>query len=200
VGLDQYAFAVHPHPDNTDFYIGWDNSERYDGKDIQENMCRFAVWRKHPNLQGWMEKLFNHKANMQNYRGEVKPGGMGDDIGFTSIVLDPETGEEQEMTDEIREALAGLQKEINENMPDALRQSLLSAPAQRVFNCQPIRLTLSDLEQLETAINRGHLPATSGFFFGDSADDENKEYDLEFITASREAIKNGLDVYYNSWW
>ena len=54
--------------------------------------------------------------------------------------------------------------------------------------------------QLETAINRGELPKTEGFFFGDNADEEYKQQDIEFIVAAREAISKGYDVYYDSWW
>lgn len=67
------------------------------------------------------------------------------------------------------------------------------------FNCVPVELTLSDLGMLEDVVNKGKLPSTSGFFFGDDADDDYKERDLEFIKNAREAIANGKVVYYWSW-
>ena len=82
------------------------------------------------------------------------------------------------------------------------------------FNCIPVRLTLSDLEQLEAHIVDKKLPETGGFFFGNDSydwDDENgrpfekgnyhyKETDLEFIENARKAIEEGKEVYYDSWW
>ena len=82
------------------------------------------------------------------------------------------------------------------------------------FNCIPVRLTLSDLEQLEAHIEGKSLPETGGFFFGnDSYSYENedgkaysdedyfhKEIDLQFITDARKAIAEGKEVYYDSWW
>jgi len=82
------------------------------------------------------------------------------------------------------------------------------------FNCVPVRLTLSDLEQLEAHIVDKKLPETGGFFFGDDSfnwDDENgkpledgdyyyKETDLKFIEDARKAIEEGKEVYYDSWW
>ncbi len=82
------------------------------------------------------------------------------------------------------------------------------------FNCIPVRLTLSDIEQLEAHIVDKKLPETGGFFFGDDSfnwDDENgkpfedgdyyyKETDLKFIEDARKAIEEGKEVYYDSWW
>lgn len=200
MGLDQYAVVVKHHGANTDFYIGWSSDDHSEDERTQ-NMLRFAVWRKHPNLQGWMEKLFNHKANLQDYTGEVAVGGLSSDqIMITGMAMNTETGQEIPIDNELEEVIKNMQGAINENLPDFHEQVLAGALPQRVFNCQPIRLNLSDLEQLETAINRGELPHTSGFFFGENADEEYKEQDLQFIKMSREAIANGFHVYYNSWW
>ena len=82
------------------------------------------------------------------------------------------------------------------------------------FNCVPVRLTLSDLEQLEAHIHNKVLPETGGFFFGNDSyhwSNENgkpfeegdyhyKETDLEFIELARKAIEEGKEVYYDSWW
>ena len=74
------------------------------------------------------------------------------------------------------------------------------------FNCQPVELTLSDLEQLEAHIEGKSLPETGGFFFGnDSYEDYEGEYgnknnDLQFIEDARKAIEQGKKVYYDSWW
>ena len=67
------------------------------------------------------------------------------------------------------------------------------------FNCVNLQLTEEDLVRLEEDINQEDLPETSGFFFGQS-EPEDKEGDLEFISKAREALSEGYDVYYSSWW
>jgi len=67
------------------------------------------------------------------------------------------------------------------------------------FNCVPVVLDNGDLDVLEEDIKSGNLPDTAGFFFGQSDGDE-VDGDLEFIAKAREAIKNGMTVYYTSWW
>ncbi|WP_430450713.1 phosphoglycerate kinase [Rhodopirellula europaea] len=90
-------------------------------------------WRKHPNLHGWMERLYYDK------------GGTED------------------------------------------------------FNCVPVVLNVTDLDQLEIDIQSGDLPDTSGFFFGESEGNESED-DLEFIAKARRAIADGQTVFYDSWW
>jgi hypothetical protein len=167
MGLDQYAYAVYPNPDNTNINIGWKRGEDstnaragyvnrsaniiavdmatreqqdkeptllLEGPNPDNPVIQFAYWRKHPNLQGWMEKLYRKKG--------------GNDK----------------------------------------------------FNCIPVLLTLTDLDQLETAILRKDLPKTKGFFFGDDSDDYYKNDDLSFIAKAKDYISEGMLVYYDSWW
>ena len=82
------------------------------------------------------------------------------------------------------------------------------------FNCQPVELTLSDLEQLEAHVEGKTLPETGGFFFGNDSyswEDEDgkpfedgdyyyKEEDLKFISLARDALERGKKVFYDSWW
>ena len=81
------------------------------------------------------------------------------------------------------------------------------------FNCIPVQISLSDLEQLEAHVVNKQLPETAGFFFGDDSfswDEEDspledggyyyKKTDLEFIEKARQSIEQGKKVYYNSWW
>ena len=49
MGLDQYAYIASKA--NAD----WDDPSRQE----------IAYWRKHPNLQGWMEKLWEHKMSVE---------------------------------------------------------------------------------------------------------------------------------------
>ncbi len=67
------------------------------------------------------------------------------------------------------------------------------------FNCVPVVLTLDDLDRLEAAIKANELPHTSGFFFGES-DGTEVDDDLAFVAKAREAIGQGLTVFYDSWW
>ena len=66
------------------------------------------------------------------------------------------------------------------------------------FNRVNLVLTAEDLDQLEADIRAGKLPRTAGFASGEcggsGADD-----DLRFIEKAREAIAEGLTVYYWSW-
>lgn len=72
---------------------------------------------------------------------------------------------------------------------------------QEEFNCTPVRLTEEDLDQLEQDILENNLPETTGFFFGNyPPDDASQEDDMYFITKARREIKNGKEVYYDSWW
>ena len=68
------------------------------------------------------------------------------------------------------------------------------------FNGVELELTWEDLEQLEQDIEQGALPGTTGFFFGDSADEYYKETDLKFIREARSDLFLGLKVFYNSSW
>jgi hypothetical protein len=126
MGLDMYAFSTKAKP-KTEVDFETKNFEPQD---------EVAYWRKHPNLHGWMQSLYESK-------------------GGTS--------------------------------PD--------------FNGDCVVLTLNDLEDLEHDIKQNDLPDTSGFFFGESANnDEENEIDLLFVAKAREAIAEGKTVYYTSWW
>ena len=63
-----------------------------------------------------------------------------------------------------------------------------------------VELTWKDLDGLERAITHGQLPSTSGFFFGNEADEHYKEDDLAFIKRARAELFLGLKVFYNSSW
>ena len=68
------------------------------------------------------------------------------------------------------------------------------------FNGDELELTREDIDSLEQVILDGDLPATSGFFFGDAADDYYREQDLAFIKEARAQLFLGLKVFYNSSW
>lgn len=68
------------------------------------------------------------------------------------------------------------------------------------FDCIAIKITSEDLDQLEKDMDS--LKPTPGFFFGsyEDLDADDKEEIIEFIKDSREAIKDGYAVIYDSWW
>ena len=68
------------------------------------------------------------------------------------------------------------------------------------FNGVELELTWDDLEILELDVIAGTLPGTSGFFFGNDADDHYRKDDLEFIKNARAELFMGLKVFYNSSW
>tara|TARA_R100000808_G_C2061075_1_gene92483 strand:+ start:273 stop:632 length:360 start_codon:yes stop_codon:yes gene_type:complete len=76
-----------------------------------------------------------------------------------------------------------------------------------VFNCEEVTLELIDITNLEKAIINDELPETEGFFFGNDSYSYNKdelkqqkEDDLKFIEEARQAIMEGDEVVYSSWW
>jgi hypothetical protein len=142
MGLDMYAYVAARQGQSKEF---WDNGE-YDpdsGEYKNAKVSRpieIAYWRKHPNLHGWMEQLWQSKGC---------PRDNDEDMSFNGVELE---------------------------------------------------LTWEDINMLEDDINQGALPGTSGFFFGDPADDYYREDDLKFIREARGQLFLGLRVFYNSSW
>ena len=56
MGLDQYANARKGEPQTDE-----------DGYTYYEDSMELAYWRKHPNLQGWMEDLYYEKGGEQEF-------------------------------------------------------------------------------------------------------------------------------------
>jgi len=68
------------------------------------------------------------------------------------------------------------------------------------FNGDQLEIDWAMLERLEYAVINGELPGTSGFFFGEGADEYYREHDLEFVRNARAELFLGLRVFYNSSW
>ena len=68
------------------------------------------------------------------------------------------------------------------------------------FNGIELELTWQDIDLLEQDILNNQLPGTTGFFFGNPADDYYREQDLEFVKNARAELFVGLKVFYNSSW
>ena len=131
LGLDMSVYAVSA------------NQVREEDKDkevdfspyYEEGHTEIWYWRKHPNLHGWMENMYQRKGGTEE------------------------------------------------------------------FNGVPVKLTECDLMRLEKEINERTLPNTSGFFFGESSDDDDAvEQDLRFVAEARMQLSLGNMVYYNSSW
>ena len=140
MGLDMYAYVAAKAGQQDEFYEGAEY-DKDTGEFVNPNVNRprqICYWRKHPNLHGWMERLWNQRN-----------GGDKDADKFNGIELE---------------------------------------------------LTAEDLDELEYAVQNDHLPATSGFFFGNDADDYYKPSDLKFIQEARAEMFLGLKVFYNSSW
>ena len=141
MGLDMYAYSANKAGAQTEY---WENGNIDKESGELKSTCtkpkELAYWRKHPNLHGWMERLWEEKG---------RPGAESD-----------------------REAFNGIELELEWH----------------------------DIENLEEDIREGNLPGTTGFFFGDDADDYYKQQDLEFVKQAKADLFLGLKVYYNSSW
>ena len=142
MGLDMYAYVAARAGQQQEFYDGSAfDKETGDFENPKVTKPReLAYWRKHPNLHGWMEQLWERKMQAE---------GKDDPSSFNGIELE---------------------------------------------------LTYEDLEMLELDIIAGTLPDTTGFFFGQNANDLYQSQDLEFIRDARAELVLGLRVFYNSSW
>jgi hypothetical protein len=67
------------------------------------------------------------------------------------------------------------------------------------FNCNTVRLTSEDLDKLERDANS--LQPVAGFFFGEqTVAPDHLDTITEFTAKARQAIADGMAVYYDSWW
>lgn len=74
MGLDMYAYVASKAGQYNEFYEGaeWDSTV---GDSVNPNVVKpreIAYWRKHPNLHGWMRKLWEAKSgdgNAESFNG-----------------------------------------------------------------------------------------------------------------------------------
>jgi hypothetical protein len=136
-----YAYVAARAGQQAEFYDGseWDPDHKEHRNPNVNRPREIAYWRKHPNLHGWMARLW----------------------------LAREGNELRELDN---------------------------------FNGIELELDADDLDLLEYVVKARELPATSGFFFGNDADDYYYEDDLKFIQMARAELFLGLKVFYNSSW
>jgi len=126
-----YAYVAAKEGQMRDYYESYDYET--DSGPVPKPR-EIAYWRKHPNLHGWMHKLWNERGHSGSFNGDE------------------------------------------------------------------LELTAEDLDRLEHVVEHGKLPSTSGFFFGNDADDYYKVQDLKFIQDARAELIVGMKVFYNSSW
>ena len=72
MGLDMYAYVANREGQKKDFYENgeYDSvTNEYVNKNV-EKPREIAYWRKHPNLHGWMHKLWNEKGFDGDFNGD----------------------------------------------------------------------------------------------------------------------------------
>ena len=71
MGLDQYAYIASKAKQREEYFEGavWDNDAREFKNANMAEPQEIAYWRKHPNLQGWMEKLYEAKGGDEEFNG-----------------------------------------------------------------------------------------------------------------------------------
>ena len=92
MGLDQYAYVAARAGQRAEY---WDGAEldQY-GKAVNTKVSEpreLAYWRKHPNLQGWMESLWKkkmHEANKELPESEWDSSFNGIELELTAEDLD----------------------------------------------------------------------------------------------------------------
>lgn len=72
MGLDQYAYVANKAKQREEFYDGavWDPVAGVFVNDKTSEPQEIAYWRKHPNLHGWMQKLYEAKGGSGDFNGD----------------------------------------------------------------------------------------------------------------------------------
>lgn len=103
MGLDQYAYVATRANQNSDWWDGAEvdtETKEYINPNI-EKPREIAYWRKHPNLQGWMEQLWRSRntnpaedpafngveleltwEDLDRLEQDIKNGGLPETTGF----------------------------------------------------------------------------------------------------------------------
>lgn len=74
MGLDQYAYVAAKANQRSEYYEqegDWDSTtQEWVAKGSISKPQEIAYWRKHPNLQGWMRKLWEAKGGSGEFNGD----------------------------------------------------------------------------------------------------------------------------------
>ena len=103
MGLDMYAYVAQKAKQYDEFYEGaeWDAELKESVNPKVTKPREIAYWRKHPNLHGWMEKLWRSKntdpaqdpgfngieleltwQDLEQLEHDIKSGELPDTVGF----------------------------------------------------------------------------------------------------------------------
>lgn len=87
MGLDQYAYVAAQAGDRERYY---ESGEYVNGEFVSTSPepKEIAYWRKHPNLQGWMEQLWIEKGRPNPVVVDDEPGEDEDRFTFNCIELE----------------------------------------------------------------------------------------------------------------
>lgn len=94
MGLDQYAYVAIKEKSFDDYY---GQAEAEQGKLSRPR--EIAYWRKHPNLQGWMEQLWLRRLDAQGKTPQEGPLGSG----FNGVELELTWADLDVLEQDIRE-------------------------------------------------------------------------------------------------
>jgi hypothetical protein len=70
MGLDMYAYTATRAGQKNEFY---ETSDYVDGEFVNAKVAKprkIAYWRKHPNLHGWMQRLWESRGNSGDFNGD----------------------------------------------------------------------------------------------------------------------------------
>ena len=70
MGLDMYAYTAARAGQQNEF---WETGNYVDGEFVNPTVTKpveIAYWRKHPNLHGWMHRLWEAKGNEGDFNGD----------------------------------------------------------------------------------------------------------------------------------
>ena len=72
VGLDMYAYVATKAGQQREYYDGavWDGPSGDVANPKVTKPREIAYWRKHPNLHGWMQQLWNEKGHTGDFNGD----------------------------------------------------------------------------------------------------------------------------------
>jgi hypothetical protein len=74
MGLDQYAYVAAKAGQRDEY---WNQHDLPEDQRTVNKPREIAYWRKHPNLQGWMERLWREKGRPGGDSGQEEQWGSG---------------------------------------------------------------------------------------------------------------------------
>jgi hypothetical protein len=92
MGLDQYAYVATRSGQQQEYYDTWNDEEDHGDDSLKPR--KIANWRKHPNLQGWMEQLWLKK------NPDIDPNNR--DVLFNGVELELTWNDLEELEQDVQ--------------------------------------------------------------------------------------------------